>query len=131
MQRKVFNHANCHLRERKKKHPGVSMTIPGKAFSIDVLLKKHKAGMAVPVASDPIYEEDDAPSNGVNPLTLDPVDRQQMAIEMKKRIQDLELKRQGYEKQQKQKQAEIAAEQAAFKEWWSKQKERSNESPAP
>lgn len=66
-----------------------SMTIPDQTMSIREILEKHSRGLDIGGSKDSIFEEDDEPTSGVNPKTLDLVDFQELKEQTKEKITKL------------------------------------------
>lgn len=55
-----------------------SMTIPDQALSMREIMDNHTRGFEIPGNLDPIFEDPEMQSRGINPRTLDYVDLQRM-----------------------------------------------------
>lgn len=78
-----------------------SMTVPDQTMSIKTIMDRYAKGLPIADGFTPIYEDDDIPSSGINPRTLDLVDLQELRIENKEKIQYLEEKIKSSKKQPK------------------------------
>lgn len=83
------------LNYNHKDYPGQkftqpSQTVPDQTMSIKTIMDRYAKGLPIADGFTPIYEDDDLPSSGINPLTLDLVDLQELRIENKEKIQYLE-----------------------------------------
>lgn len=67
-----------------------SQTVPDQTMSIKTIMERYAKGLPIANALSPIYEDDDTPSSGINPRTLDLVDIQEMRINNAERIEYLE-----------------------------------------
>lgn len=69
-----------------------SLTQPDQALTPRQLLDRHHRGLSLEGGREPIYEEEDLPSDGINPATLDLVDLQEMRIQNTQKVKDLKKK---------------------------------------
>lgn len=67
-----------------------SKTVPDQTMSIKTILERHTRGLDIPEGKAPIYEEEDMPSNGINPKTLDLVDLENIARGNKQELERLQ-----------------------------------------
>lgn len=69
-----------------------SQTVPDQTMSIKTIMERYAKGLPIANALAPIYEDDDMPSSGINPRTLDLVDIQEMRINNSEKIEYLQDK---------------------------------------
>ena len=55
-----------------------SQTLPDQTMSIKTIMERYAKGLPIANALDPIYEDEENPSTGINPRTLDLVDLQDL-----------------------------------------------------
>lgn len=67
-----------------------SMTVPGQSLSMREILQRFTHGLPIEGQKTSIFEEDQEPSQGINPKTLDLVDRQELMETNKQLINDIQ-----------------------------------------
>ena len=105
---KVISPLNRHERKSKgQTFTQPSLTVPDQTMSMRTILDRYAKGLPVAGSKEAIWDEDEI-SNGINPKTLDLVDFQEMKMNNKAKIEDLEkeVKRQRQPKQQDNQQPE-------------------------
>lgn len=100
---KVKNTLNYHLYPKKYKiFTQPSLTIPDQSMSMRELLERHTRGLDLGgISKEPIFEEEDMPTSGVNPKVLDLVDIENLKLENAQKIKDLQSKAQKHEQDKK------------------------------
>lgn len=73
-----------------KKFTQPSQTIPDQTMSVKTILERYASGLPLQGLKEPIFEQEDTPSSGINPKTLDLVDWQRLQIENKEQIENLQ-----------------------------------------
>ena len=76
--------------KRNKLYSMKSQTVPDQTMSIKTILERHTRGLDIPEGKASIYEEEDMPSNGINPKTLDLVDLENIARGNKAELERLQ-----------------------------------------
>lgn len=89
-----------------------SMTVPDQTMSIKTIMDRYAKGLPIADGFTPIWEDDDIPSNGINPNTLDLVDLQEIRINNKEKIEYLEETIKKSKKQPKNSETTVSGEQS-------------------
>lgn len=80
--------------EKGKKTVGLSKTVPSQALSLRDIMDKHTRGIPVNVGiNTPIYEDEENPTNGIHPKSLDLADIEQLKRENAEYIKKLKLRK--------------------------------------
>lgn len=91
---KAWNQLNSKYRPKKQTLADVtkrvSLTIPDQTMSIRTLIDRHSRGLPLSGVRESIYEEEDNPTSGINPKTLDLTDYEKLTDDYKKNLLEYE-----------------------------------------
>lgn len=119
----VRNSLNYHYLDYKgERNSSPSRTVPDKAMTMREIYVRYVRGQPIAANSkQPIYEDPEVPSMGINPATLDFVDIQELAIKNKEAISDYKKRVENAEKA-KQEIAQKQRDEALKAAWLAEQK---------
>lgn len=69
-----------------------SQTVPDQSLTVRQIMDRYAKGLPLTNEKTPIFEEENEPTNGINPKTLDLVDIQALKIENQNTIEELKNK---------------------------------------
>jgi hypothetical protein len=109
---KVWNALNYHLRPRTDEtNTKPSQTVPDQAMSMKEILERYAKGLPISSGNEPIYEDENEPTNGINPRTLDLVDLQEIKMNNEHTIEYLRETVKNNEKKRKNSEKTVADEE--------------------